>query len=331
MTFPDRYVLSDFDDGAVLFDLQSGTLFQLNATAAMVWRLNLSGSDPDAIARSLMDRFTLEYSAAREDVNRVLAAARSEAQWDVLPTNCRYELGSHDCYRLIVDDSTALEVRLSALGVRKKRPLAPHELDLYLRIIAPKIISLSGSSVLHASAVTRPDGTAVAFLGKSGAGKTTTARMFGRAGWSVLCEDKLVVEEHDGRLCAIVGAEPRIATWILNARSGLAAAPIDVWYDAEPLAQTASGPTRTLTDFFILDAQRRVGAAFDLERLSQASAVAEIFQHSFFGSAASERWRHHIHLASQLARQATTYRATAPASLEALELETRRYVLSRTS
>jgi len=331
VTSEDRYYLNAFSDGAVLFDLQSGTIFQLNASATLVWRLKLAGYAPEAVAQSLAAEFDIQHAEALEDVNTTLAIPHSPGLPVALPGNCRYERGTGDDYRLIIDNREVLEIREEGPRLRKKCALAAHKLDLYLRIIAPKIISLSGSSVWHASAVERPDGTAVAFLGKSGAGKTTTARSFGRAGWRILCEDKMVVNEDEGRLCAVADAESQITNWVVKARGGLAAAGIDEWYDAEALGRLATGRMLSLTDFVILDAERRKGSTLELQPLGHASSAVAIFQHSFFGSAVPERWRHHIDIASKLARQATTFRATVPAGLDALEIEAKRYVTSKTS
>ncbi|MFD9071949.1 hypothetical protein [Streptomyces lasiicapitis] len=56
-----------------------------------------------------------------------------------------------------------------------------------------------GWSILHASAVTDPDGQTVLTLGGKGSGKTTTALLLARAGWRLLANDRVFVRpDSDG-------------------------------------------------------------------------------------------------------------------------------------
>jgi hypothetical protein len=69
--------------------------------------------------------------------------------------------------------------------------LTPH---LLLDQVLPRVLSLRGTLVLHASVVAGPGG-AVGFLGPSGAGKSTLAAALVRAGWWLLADDVLAVQE----------------------------------------------------------------------------------------------------------------------------------------
>ncbi|WP_369384122.1 hypothetical protein [Streptomyces sp. cg36] len=57
-----------------------------------------------------------------------------------------------------------------------------------------------GWSMLHASAVTDPDGRTVLALGPEGAGKTTVALLLARAGWSLLATDRVFVRRSGFRV-----------------------------------------------------------------------------------------------------------------------------------
>ncbi len=63
---------------------------------------------------------------------------------------------------------------------------------------APRILAHEGRLVLHGSSVSLEDGLAV-FLGETGAGKSTLAASFEKAGHHMLGDDALVVSEIDGQ------------------------------------------------------------------------------------------------------------------------------------
>ena len=73
------------------------------------------------------------------------------------------------------------------------------------------LLRLRGIICLHASAVSI-DGQAIAFMGDSGAGKSTTAAAFARLGFTVLADDILVLSEESGVLLANPGY-PRLRLW----------------------------------------------------------------------------------------------------------------------
>ena len=72
---------------------------------------------------------------------------------------------------------------------------------LYINQLVPLALSRQGIPTFHASVVTVPGG-AVAFLGKTGAGKSTLAASFALQGSAFLTDDGLIVEETDEGLFA---------------------------------------------------------------------------------------------------------------------------------
>jgi hypothetical protein len=82
---------------------------------------------------------------------------------------------------------------------------------LLLDQVIPLALSLQFQPVLHASAVVTPWG-AVAFLGQSGRGKSTTAIHLARQGWPLLSDDGLVLESRSDGFLAFP-SYPAVRLW----------------------------------------------------------------------------------------------------------------------
>ncbi|NOT56172.1 MAG: hypothetical protein HOP18_16350 [Deltaproteobacteria bacterium] len=82
---------------------------------------------------------------------------------------------------------------------------------LLLDQVFPLVLNLRGQDALHATAVATPHGVC-AFTGETGTGKSTLAASFAQAGYLVVSDDCLVIEERDGRLLA-VPAYPGVRLW----------------------------------------------------------------------------------------------------------------------
>jgi hypothetical protein len=76
--------------------------------------------------------------------------------------------------------------------------------------VASLLLYLDGVPVMHSSAVTGADGTTVAFLGRSGQGKSTLATLMCRAGGEFLTDDVLPVVGLDPVLVAVGSPEARL-------------------------------------------------------------------------------------------------------------------------
>jgi hypothetical protein len=68
---------------------------------------------------------------------------------------------------------------------------------LYVNQLVPLALSRQGRPAFHASVVTVPGG-AIAFLGKTGMGKSTLAASFAQAESSFLTDDALLIDEQNG-------------------------------------------------------------------------------------------------------------------------------------
>ena len=82
---------------------------------------------------------------------------------------------------------------------------------LLLDQVLPLVLNYKGNEVLHGAAVVTPYG-ACAFVGPTGAGKSTLAASFLSAGYSVLTDDCVVLHLHDEHIVAIP-AYPSVRLW----------------------------------------------------------------------------------------------------------------------
>lgn len=76
---------------------------------------------------------------------------------------------------------------------------------LLLNQIIPRLLGTRGRLVLHASAVTLPNGQSVAFLGNSGYGKSTLVSSFHRHGAQLINDDCILLECGNNGVTAIGG------------------------------------------------------------------------------------------------------------------------------
>jgi hypothetical protein len=81
---------------------------------------------------------------------------------------------------------------------------------LLLDRVLPLVLNLTGHNVLHATAVDTPAGVC-AFVGPAGAGKSTLTACFAIAGYTVLCDDCLVVRINGGIHC--LPGYPGVRLW----------------------------------------------------------------------------------------------------------------------
>lgn len=82
---------------------------------------------------------------------------------------------------------------------------------LLLDQVIPLVISWQGKVVLHAGAVVLPQG-AIAFMGKTGQGKSTLAAALSQRGCPLLTDDGLLLEEFAGRI-AVTPSYPGLRLW----------------------------------------------------------------------------------------------------------------------
>lgn len=106
---------------------------------------------------------------------------------------------SHDAFLTVVDGVGRMLVTSDRVTVDPAPGHSADELDYILYAWAPRLVRvLREEYVLHASAVAAADGSALAVLGYSGAGKSTTVTALARSGHPLIVDDVLPVDLEDG-------------------------------------------------------------------------------------------------------------------------------------
>ncbi|MDX2437130.1 MAG: hypothetical protein QNL88_08795 [Acidobacteriota bacterium] len=156
---------------------------------------------------------------------------------------------------------------------------------LLLDQVLPRIIAHGGRLVLHASAV-EIDGSAVAFAGPSGIGKSTLAASFHVAGFPAFTDDGLVVTGGGGKFTAGI-LYPGLRLWPSSLFSFA-----DGERDAPPVAQNSAkrrvqlpelkmSSGRTLTAIFFLTEAPAGGGTITASNLTPRDACMEVIRSSF--------------------------------------------------
>ena len=187
------------------------------------------------------------------------------------------------------------------------------------------LLAQRGTPVFHASVVARPDAAgALAFLARSGEGKSTLAAAFYRAGYGMVSDDLMPLLSHGTETVALPGF-PRAKLWAESAH--------ELVEDAAALPQVGPGFEKrscTLDERFcahpvavqavyVLDR----GAQIAIERLSGYQALAELLPHWYGALFAGQlmdilgRGRHFRECA-ELASRLPVFRLTRPFSYERL-------------
>lgn len=125
-----------------------------------------------------------------------------------------------ELFRILYDDGTEFFVDRAGTQVWATwpAPLTLEDTGVFLRgPILGFVLRLRGVTPLHASAI-EIDGRAVAFLGPAGSGKSTTAAAFAQAGFPVLSDDIVPLEERADSFWARPGY-PCVCLWPRSAEA----------------------------------------------------------------------------------------------------------------
>jgi hypothetical protein len=313
MTAIETHVLVDIDPGALLLDLRSGQLFRLNQSAALVWRRHLAGDSIEEISRVVAKRYEIPEARARADAEAALQVSASASstppigEFHYERSGDRYVFSRLGQPLFFIDRGGQYLARSPAmdLGTEQTRQL--------LSSVAPKLLSLRGEIVLHASAVAIDD-RIVVFSGASGAGKTTTARAMVQSGAQPVCEDKLVVRLGEAGANGFVDTEPTVAAWVDMAVAELA---MGRPASCEGLTGISRGPVLPVIEIGFLAADRRMGDSLSARALAPADAAAAVFLNSFYGSADPDDWKRQL-LVSASARYVSAFELSMPAGIAEL-------------
>jgi hypothetical protein len=316
----ERYLLTEVTPGGLLLDLESGSLLQLNESAALIWRNHLDGVSIDKIAEMLAARFPIDQAKAMADTQAALAVPSVEPSIPI-SNEFHYQQES-DAYVFYHLERAVLAVDLAGARLSIREHADVTRLRGLILGLCPKLLSLRGHTVLHASAVSI-GARVIAFSGLSGAGKTTTARMLERAGAKAICADKLVVRQENGRPFVVVEGERAVDAWVAEAVANLTKTGSG---SCDGLDRTVAGPLMELAEIGFLNVNRRIGRSLTARLLTPREAAGEIFRNAFYGSDSSAAWKRGLDQACQLARYAVALELCVPDNLQSLESEAERIV-----
>jgi hypothetical protein len=317
--FGERYVLEVFPAGdGVLLDLATGSYFRLNASAVCIGEaLSTCASEQAAIDR-VATKLGLGPAEAARSVEDFLSGVAVTVPLEIPPSPLHFDARPDGTAVFLERGRPILSIDPAKRIVALEAPVAslPVRLALYLQSVMPKLLSLLDVPILHAAA-SELGGQLVAFSGKSGAGKTTTARAFAKTGIRLVSEDLLILNLSAGELAVHVDGEPLARAWARGSAERLQTPGDHVEYT--PLLETARGPTRKLDAVWLIDAARRAGSDFSLRKLPLGDAVTAMLGNGILASTQPSEWRAFFRRVRQVAERTLALEATMPDGLERLE------------
>jgi hypothetical protein len=328
-SFPQRYLVARYSSGGVVVDLHTGNYFRVDTAAAEVCDV-LMNDDSKGVADEVARRLKLpraQAAMAVTDTLSALATARVHG-----PLNGPYHFHPeesgfglwHAGKRVLAVESNDLNIYIPEGAGSERSPL----LEFYVRALAPKLMFLIGLTVLHASAC-KIGNSLVAFAGPSGAGKTTTARAFVRAGAGAVVEDLLVLKPGMSKPSAVLDGEVRVHAWAKKLSLVLAAGSARV--PSSELATMADGPHVAVNAVLFVDVARRAGTDFCARSLSGPDALVALMANDFLGAASPAEWRRYFTTAIALAASTELAEVTAPFGVDTLDAAAARYTSKWTS
>lgn len=130
------------------------------------------------------------------------------------PVMQAWNLADGEYLRLLYADNTEFIVDRRGTELWMTWPSSQTLEDATTYLLGPVmglVLRLRGLTCLHASAVV-VNGQAIALVGASGAGKSTTAAAFAKAGYKVLADDIVALDEQSGAFF-VRPAYPRVRLW----------------------------------------------------------------------------------------------------------------------
>lgn len=322
------YLLRRFDDDSVLLvGTGDGSLYELNASAAVIWESYLAGATEAAIAERLAGTFDVPLASLQEDVRATLRASPAPVERHDPYAMRALEDGFEFSYAgtpILVTDAGARSLRLVAPDVD------PALLRQWIGSLVPNLLVLRGQRCMHGAAVTVDETEALVLTGSSGAGKTTTARAFAAAGAELLAEDKLLLVEGAGARWIVRGAEARmfdVASMIAASFAGAHEVPLD---DLDVIG--VEGERLRVGRVWELAVARRADReGFALRVPTVAGQVSLWLRHQFRGESTRAEREHALADACATVTTTLVREAAAPDGLEALAQAAVRYRLKTTA
>lgn len=319
-----QFDLVEIGDDGILLDRDHGGVYRLNNTAREIWTAFLAGSSTAEIARRLMSRFEIGRVEAERDVSLALEHLPATPSLPV-DQRCRWQLTPQG-YGFFLDDELAYETDGQGARLHPRLDHRPSAADaaLHLRSLVTKLLSLRGVRVLHAAAV-QVEGALIFLSGRSGAGKTTSARALERAGGRLVSEDLVVLKSDPPTLRAALDGEAAIRAWVSREAGALADDPAYT-IDCHELDRCIQGPLQPIQQIVIVDAGRREGADIQLQPCARADALVLLIESIFFARNDAATWRDDIEWLRELVSVIPITKAVMPQGLDNLALAARAWL-----
>jgi hypothetical protein len=323
----DRFALAPLQGAAVLLDLLTGGVYELNAGAAQICAAILDDLPAPAIQDRLAHSFRLDAATAARDVSAVQAQLNAlAADTRVVKQPSLLEIEARDdgftmssqgtlIFRIAPDGCSLIwEPGAVGLGI---------EPGLLLKWVAPHLLALQHQPVLHASAVQQGDGV-LAFSGYTGAGKTTLARTFAAQGAALISQDLLAIAVVRDQPVVYLDGETVLHRWASDQSARLVGSG-SIEIDAAGLCDAVRGATLPLHDVLFIDPARRFGTAIAAEPMAPARALVCMLGHGFIELPQRDVWIEMLETGRAIVGASRVRSATIPDGLEALEAAARLY------
>jgi len=213
-----------------------------------------------------------------DDVSLQLALVPATAEHPAV----RYLLRAPSQADFLIDPSAA------SITVDATPELADNTLEhLLLDQAIPRLLAGRGHLVVHASVVHAGQHT-VAFLGRSGWGKSTLAALLHDHGFPALCDDCALQELHDNQVFATPSYPGlRLYADSIAQAPGIApgAGPVSDYTDKQRIIELALDPVllepQPLSALYLLDAPDIATTTTQIEPINAAAACMALIEHGF--------------------------------------------------
>jgi hypothetical protein len=315
--FNARFAIECVDDGGVLMDLETGSYFQLNITAAQTCAILCEAADHEKATATLSARLGISSAEAAGVIAHVHGGLSRGGIRSESPSPFRYRKRG-DGYVLLEGEAQILFIDLEQRRLRLTATSAGlrfKPID-YVRAVTPKLMGILGINVLHGATCILANRT-VGFLGQSRAGKTSTMRAFASASATEVSEDLIVLRQDGPRPTIWTEGESRAHAWADETARDLGSIP-GVEVSFEPLRATATGPSAHLDEIWFLDANRRAGDRFVRRPMGGAEGLVFLLNNAFLWADDPQVWRSHLANTRALREKLDLYETTAPHGLQEL-------------
>ncbi|KAA1395193.1 hypothetical protein [Aeromicrobium ginsengisoli] len=165
---------------------------------------------------------------------------------------------------------------------------ADHVAHLVIDHVVPQWLAMRGDLVLHASAVQAPGGGAVAFVGESGRGKSTTTTGLGQLGWRFVADDACRVVQ-SGSMHEIVPSYPGVRLLAPSRTALVPELPSRPMADGAP-KHRVTPDIRPVTGPVPVSLVVELGhdAELAVHRMSLSESTACLARHSFYLAASQD-------------------------------------------